>query len=148
MLGLMTGRRLVAYLIDQVITTTLMLPILIWYTRGLFSEASGIYLLAYSAPVLIIWLLIRTLYLSILFSTTCATLGCFIMGIRIRSVEGKRLGYGRSLLRCIGLLICTGTLGLAYLTAFFTERHQGLQDVISRSVVVEKNSINSSVADR
>ena len=139
----MTGRRLIAYLTDHVITTALMLPILIWYMQGLFSEASGIYLLGYSAPVLIIWMVVRTLYLSILFSMTSATVGCYLAGIRVRTPAGDRLPYGRSLLRCIGLFVCTCTLGAAYISAWWTEKHQGVQDLISSSVVVLKNPVSS-----
>ncbi len=130
------GRRFAAYLIDSILTALLMTPLVLWYLKGLFSEASGIYLLAYSGPVLFLLILIRLLYLSVLWATKFGTVGCHLLSIHVCTLHGEKLSYGRALLRYLVLFCSTCLLGLGWISILFTQKRQALCDLGARTVVL------------
>ena len=133
-------RRIVAYTIDVIISGFLMTPLLIWFTRGLFSDQSGIYLLGYAQFFLLGILLIRMVYLIIGWISKKGTIGCRVTHIKVTRVQETHLTITTSLLRYIGLLLCELLLGLGCITIFFTLHHQCLHDLIAKTIVIENQT--------
>ena len=129
-------RRFGAYLLDHVATTILMLPLLIWYGRGLFSEQSGIYLLGYGIHLILGVCSIRALYLIIGWSTKGGTIGCRLLQIQILSNNGARVTPGRSATRYLALLVSTALFGLGWITIPLTRRRQSVHDFLAATIVV------------
>lgn len=129
-------RRFAAYLIDSILTSLLMTPLVLWYLKGLFSEASGIYLLAYSGPVLFLLMLIRLTYLTVLWSKRFGTIGCHLLSISVYTLQGNKLSYARAFLRYLMLFFSTCLLGLGWIPILFTEKRQALCDLGAKTVVM------------
>lgn len=66
-----------------------------------------------------------------------ATLGKWLLGIRVVGPDGARLSLGRSALRSILSGVSLGLLGLGFLLAFFTRTGRTLHDLVARTWVVE-----------
>jgi len=129
-------RRFGAYLIDHMVTTLLMTPLLVWYAKGLFGERSGVYLLGYATFFFIGIVLLRMAYLILCWHTTRGTVGCRILHIVVHSKEGEPLSICRSFIRFLGLGLSTLLFGLGWLPMLFTRKHQGIHDLIASTVVV------------
>ncbi|MDQ3179992.1 MAG: RDD family protein [Acidobacteriota bacterium] len=67
-----------------------------------------------------------------------ATLGKMLLGIEVGDFEGKRISFGKALLRFFGRLISGQILLIGYLMAFFTEKKQALHDFLAGTFVFEK----------
>lgn len=140
-------QRCSAYLLDHVITAVLLSPLVAWYLNGLFGERSGVFLLGYSIPVLLVMLLVRLFYLTLLWTNDRGTIGCRLMGINITTEVGMPLRFPRALLRYLGLLVCTMLLGLGSLLLLFSRKKQMLQDSMANTVVVKKQPPSSAAKD-
>lgn len=68
------------------------------------------------------------------------TLGKLALGIRVTDPAGGRLSFGRALGRYFAKFISNVTFGIGYLTIVFTERKQGLHDMIATTVVVQRRA--------
>jgi uncharacterized RDD family membrane protein YckC len=76
-------------------------------------------------------------YFAILESSSAqATLGKHLMGLRVMTLRGQRIGFGQASLRYFAKLLSNLSFGLGYLIAAFTERQQTLHDLIARTVVI------------
>ena len=67
-----------------------------------------------------------------------ATLGKMAVGIKVTDTEGRRLTLGRALLRWLAVFLNYITLYVGYLIAAFTERKQGLHDMVVGTLVVDR----------
>ena len=67
-----------------------------------------------------------------------ATLGKMAVGIKVTDAEGRRLTLGRALLRWLAVFLNYITLYVGYLIAAFTERKQGLHDMVVGTLVVDR----------
>ena len=67
-----------------------------------------------------------------------ATLGKMAVGIKVTDTEGRRLTLGRALLRWLAVFLNYITLYVGYLIAAFTERQQGLHDMVVGTLVVDR----------
>ena len=77
-----------------------------------------------------------------LVACTGQTLGKWLAGIRVRRLDGRRLGWGRSLLRCLLPAVLAFmppfypfSLLLPYLWALLARDHRGLHDRLAGSQV-------------
>jgi uncharacterized RDD family membrane protein YckC len=62
-----------------------------------------------------------------------------LLGLRIVDADtGYPMSPLQAALRTLGYLICFGTFGLGFLPMFFSEKKQGLHDMMANTVVVEK----------
>jgi uncharacterized RDD family membrane protein YckC len=129
------SKRLLAYVIDMIVSLILMLPLLLWYARGLFSDQSGTYLLGYGIFLFGGICSIRMLYLVVGWSILQGTVGCFITRIRVVTVQGKPVTFWVALARYLGLLVSTMLFGLGWIPIFLTSKHQGIHDLIASTVV-------------
>ena len=67
-----------------------------------------------------------------------ATVGKRIFGLKVGDFEGKRISFGRAILRTLCKYISGQILLIGYLMAFFTKNRQALHDVLAGTFVFEK----------
>ncbi|MFB3053302.1 MAG: RDD family protein, partial [Dehalococcoidia bacterium] len=65
------------------------------------------------------------------------THGKMAVGIKITTVDGADIDFGRALLRYIGYLASTIILFIGYLMIAFTREKRGLHDYIAGTVVIK-----------
>ncbi len=79
------------------------------------------------------------LYEALLTSSSLqATLGKMIMGLRVTDLQGQRIDFGRATVRHFAKYLSTAILGIGYLMVAFTERKQGLHDLIAGTLVQKR----------
>ncbi len=59
------------------------------------------------------------------------------VGVKITTVDGEPIDFGRALLRYIGYLASGLTLGIGFLIIAFNREKRGLHDYIAGTVVVK-----------
>ena len=136
-------RRILAFLIDSLITLMMMLPFWIWYFRGLFSDESGNYLLGYSILIPICFVLIQWLYCALSWRISGCTLGMRLVSIKLVSLkDGKNLSFLWGSIRYLGMILTAGFYGIGFLICLFTPERLSLQDLIARSYMIMDNDKN------
>jgi len=122
-------RRLAAYAIDYVI---------LWLASAVLIVAATLAgILPDRAPQLSAIVLVGYFfYCSLLESSSWqATVGKHLLGLRVTSHRGERIGFGRAAARFVAKLLSGLTLCLGYLLFFFTKRRQALHDLIAGTLV-------------
>ena len=96
--------------------------------------AIGATQLASLAGILIGWL-----YSALLESSpNQATVGKMALGIKVTDLDGERISFGRATGRHFGKILSFLILCIGYLMVAFTERKQGLHDLMAGTLVVDK----------
>ena len=129
-------RRVAAYVLDVTFVLLLLMPVWLWFLHGLTGPKSGVYLLGVSMFLPFMWTGARFFYLVLFWLHRGETLGMRIMGIRVRRADGGPLHGAGAVLRYVGIVLSTATLGIGFLAALFEYRGRALQDVIGGTVVV------------
>jgi len=133
------GIRLAAYLVDGLILGLLFgaVSLVTALIAGAVARSSpevavGLSILAYLAVTLI-----SVAYLVFFWARSGATPGKRVFGLRVIRADGVRpLGLGRALVRVLGYMACSMTLCIGFLMVAFSERRQGLHDLIAGTLVV------------
>lgn len=85
----------------------------------------------------VIGLLVGWLYSALQESSeTQATIGKKMMGIMVTDLDGNRISFGRASGRHFAKLLSGCLLAIGYIMAAFTERKQGLHDMMAGTLVV------------
>jgi len=71
-------------------------------------------------------------------SSTQGTLGKMALGIKVTDLDGNRIGFGRATGRHFSKIISTISLMIGYLMVAFTQKKQGLHDMMASCLVVNK----------
>jgi uncharacterized RDD family membrane protein YckC len=130
-------RRSWALMIDAIILGIFTLVIAIWFKRppeeGTRESALGA----------VLQLALILLYMPALWASPMqATAGQRICALRvIDAIDGGRISFMRGLLRVLGMMLSGLILGIGFLMAAFTERKQGLHDLIAGTYVVKDSLI-------
>lgn len=66
-----------------------------------------------------------------------ATLGKQLLGIKVCDEQGRKLSFTLSIIRNASKWLSTLTLGMGYLSGFFSRKQQCLHDLISGTLVVK-----------
>lgn len=77
-------------------------------------------------------------YVTMESSARQATLGKMAIGIKVANRTGGRMSRGNALGRWVSHLLCYFTLYIGYVVAAFTERKQGLHDMVAGTYVVDR----------
>ena len=86
-----------------------------------------------------IMIVLQTLYFAIMESSSKqATLGKIVLGIIVTDTDGRRISFGRAVGRNLGKIVSQIILFIGYLMIAFTEKKQGLHDMMASCVVVVK----------
>lgn len=65
-----------------------------------------------------------------------ATLGQMVIGIQVTDLGHRRISFARATGRHFAQILCAVTLGVGYLMIAFTEKKQGLHDMVAGCLVV------------
>ncbi len=130
--------RFAAYLIDGVVA---MFFLFIFFS--IFN--SGMAAAAYSDEISpAFWITLCIFYASVILyfpimesSKWQATLGKRAVGIMVTDLDGRRIGFGRALGRFFSKIISGIILYVGFFMAGFTDRKQGLHDIIAGTLVVK-----------
>lgn len=146
-------RRAAASIIDGFAVGLLALPITLPIAIGFgaamaHGEESGG---AAMGPILLqILLQLLSILLTVIYfscfhaSRLMATPGKLAVGIKVVRADGQRLGFGRSLGRAFAYYLSVLTLYIGFLVAAFTQRKQGLHDMVCDTLVVDRWAFTDS----
>jgi uncharacterized RDD family membrane protein YckC len=102
----------------------------------MFSSGSGI--LFVLALYLVPLAMNAAYYAAFHASSKQATLGKMAVGIKVVRTDGTRISLARGVGRFFAAMLSGLTVGIGFLMAAFTERKQGLHDMICDTLVVDK----------
>ena len=68
------------------------------------------------------------------------------LGIKVTTLDGRRIGFGRATGRYFAMILSGLILGIGYLMAGFTQRRQALHDMIAGTLVVSRETSPEDVA--
>ncbi len=84
-------------------------------------------------------ILTKWLYFTLMESSSMqATVGKMALGIKVTDLNGERVTFARATGRHFSKIISSAILGIGYIMAAFTEKKQGLHDIIAGTLVVKK----------
>ena len=136
-------KRYAAALIDLVIIGVL------WLGIGLFV---GIVCDGAANPVPIVFIgtaisvIIAWLYFALFESSpNQATPGKMAVGIKVTDMDGNRISFGKASGRHFGKILSVLTVLVGYIMAAFTQKKQGLHDIVSGCLVVNKSKRSGCV---
>ena len=124
-------------MIDAIILGIFALVIAIWFKlraeQGPGQSALGV----------VLQLALVLIYMPALWASPMqATAGQRICALRvINAIDGDRVSFMRGLLRVFGMMLSGLILGIGFLMVAFTERKQGLHDMIASTYVVKDSLI-------
>ncbi len=107
------------------------------FVYSLFSSANTEVLL--NITYLIVWIL----YFPFMESRGGATFGKKLVGIRVLNANGEALSFGRSLARSFSKFISATIFMIGFIMVGFTEKKQGLHDIIAGCVVVKGDNTSA-----
>ena len=138
-------KRLFAYIIDWIIL--LVVTVMISIGMGIFAAGSGIdiedeqALLVYQAQANLLSFLVAWLYYALMESSARqATFGKSILGMKVTNLQGERIGFGRATVRFFSKILSTLLFFIGFIMIAFTEKKQGLHDLIASTLIVNKNA--------
>lgn len=124
-------RRLAASLIDGIIMA---IPLLPFYILFFVNEEIEYLIIIYPLAFILPWL-----YNALMESSSQqASLGKMALGIVVTDGSGRRISFARATGRHFGKIISGLILYIGYLMIAFTQRKQGLHDLMADSLVVLK----------
>jgi uncharacterized RDD family membrane protein YckC len=86
----------------------------------------------YALAVAVVWLYFAAMEASAL----RATLGKLVVGVRVTTLDGRRIGFGRATARLLAKLLSLAPLGLGFVLAGVDARKQALHDKVAGTLVV------------
>jgi uncharacterized RDD family membrane protein YckC len=87
----------------------------------------------------VVWVL----YYSIMESSPLqATVGKMIMGMRVKTIEGKRLSILQGIIRQLSWYLSALPFGIGLAMVGWTQKKQGLHDILVKTVVVDNTPKN------
>jgi uncharacterized RDD family membrane protein YckC len=84
----------------------------------------------------VFFFLFQWLYFVFFFSTTGQTVGKAIMGLRVVTIDGKRMGVRRSFVRTLCYTVSLAPLGLGFLWVLGEDRRRAWHDKIAHTYVL------------
>jgi len=132
--------RVLAYIIDSLIMSIVFFPL--GLLIGLLMAGSG---LDENSPVMAfgnlglngISILSGWLYHGFLESSSWqGTIGKKVLGLRVTDIDGHRIGFGRATGRYFGMILSGMICLIGFLMVAFTERKQGLHDLLAGTLVL------------
>ena len=88
-------------------------------------------------PAMLLILVIGVLYFAVCESSAWqGTLGKLALGIRVTDLQGKRISFPRALGRYFAKILSAIILGIGFLMVAWTQRKQGLHDMICDTLVL------------
>jgi uncharacterized RDD family membrane protein YckC len=124
-------RRVAAWFLDGLLLSLVTLPFTLQFSGDAAAQA-GRASAAGTISTVVGWLY----YALMESSAKQATVGKMALGIVVTDLEGGRIGFGRATGRYFGKILSALILGIGFLMVAFTERKQGLHDILASTLVV------------
>ena len=128
------GRRFVAWFIDVMITA------LAWVPFAHVESGEGTFAISWRGWDFVLPLLITVAYFVLLEGLAGATVGKFVVGIRVRGLDGSRIGLGPALVRNLARVVDAFPYVIPYLVGGIvvnrSDTRQRLGDRWARTVVI------------
>jgi uncharacterized RDD family membrane protein YckC len=87
-------------------------------------------------------IIINWLYFALMESSSSqGTLGKMVLGIKVTDLNGNRVSFGKATGRHFGKIISVIVLGIGYIMVAFTEKKQGLHDMMAGCLVVNRYAV-------
>ena len=131
-------RRVAAYYLDGIVVLVVAAPLLIPFM------SSETLMMIGSVAIVVLYLG----YFPVMHATRLqATIGKWLLGVKVTDRQGNRIGIGRSLGRFLAMFLISSslTLGIGYLTAGVTQRRQALHDMVAGTLVVRRGATPDEV---
>lgn len=150
--GARLGALLIDYVIICIVQFLVVAPIMAMLGMGMASQVdssgniseeqalgmAAAIVTAVSSALIFIYA-IAILYFSIMESSKLqGSVGKLAVGIKVTDLNGDRISFGKALLRSFGKIISGFILYIGYIMAAFTEKKQGLHDMIASTLVLKK----------
>lgn len=136
------GGRLVAYIIDGIILSAIMIVLSIVLTAIFFGAAASDNAgAAAGAGFLYLFLIgvISILYFPFFWQRSGQTPGMKMFRLRVvRDEDGGPISWGKAFLRLIGFWVSSAVFYLGFIWIFIDKRHRGWHDLIAGTVVIEQ----------
>jgi uncharacterized RDD family membrane protein YckC len=121
-------RRVAAAILDGLIVGAVTAPFTIGMSGGN----------RYSTTASSISTVVSWLYSALMESSSKqATLGKMALGIRVTDLDGNRITFGKATGRYFAKILSALILGIGFLMVAFTQRKQGLHDILAGTLVVK-----------
>lgn len=151
-------RRVLAYLLDAILGWIVFFPLSLLMGVGMFGTSPHIYTgndpeaasraaqAALSAlPGLMLFVLVEMvafwLYCALMESSkNQGTLGKMALGLRVTDLDGNRITFGRATGRYFAKVLSSITLCIGFMMAGFTQKKQGLHDLVANTLVLRKQA--------
>ena len=128
-------KRVAAMLIDAIIITPIMIGI--GMVLGVALVVVGIDSIQFVLNI--IGLIVSWVYFALMESSgTQGTLGKKALGIKVTDLKGNQISFNKATDRYLCKLFSFVILAVGYIMVAFTERKQGLHDIMAECVVVNK----------
>lgn len=134
--------RLVAYIIDSLI---LSIPIYgsMFALLGSSMMSGDPAAMEEAGPMTVVWyilvIVITWLYYAYMESSNNqATVGKMALGLKVTDMNGDKINFMQASGRFLGKILSSLILGIGYLMVAFTEKKQGLHDILAKTLVVKK----------
>jgi uncharacterized RDD family membrane protein YckC len=96
--------------------------------------------IAAASAVALLSFVLQVLYYSLMESSKYqGTLGKMALGLIVIDTSGAKLDFVKALIRNLGKIVSWFILGVGFIMAGFTEKKQGLHDMIASTLVVKKS---------
>lgn len=135
-------RRLAAFIVDILILglveTIILRPL---FTEGDFSftNVNGVWVWFGSPFKLTASTIVAWLYFSLLESSgRRGTIGKIIMNVYVADMNGKQITFGAASLRYFSKFLSAFIFGVGFLMILFTDKNQGLHDLLAKTLVIKK----------
>jgi uncharacterized RDD family membrane protein YckC len=137
------GQRLVAYLIDSVLLTLVVVVFWLPLFAIVPTPESAAPVDGGTVAAIIVFmcagLLITLLYFPFFWATWGQTPGMRPFGLHVvRDQDGSRFGWKTALLRMVGMYVASAVFYLGFIWIFVDKRRRGFQDLIAGTVVVKR----------
>lgn len=127
-------KRVAAAIIDGIITTTVGSMFVTVMVAGGIEDATVLQDMANIFAIILAWL-----YFAVMESSpTQGTLGKMALGIKVTDIEGNKIGFVRASGRHFGKIISALILLIGFIMVSFTQKKQGLHDMMAECLVVNK----------
>ncbi|MBS1174432.1 MAG: hypothetical protein H6R05_563 [Burkholderiaceae bacterium] len=125
-------KRVVATVID----TLVFLPLIGYVGREptVYQEMSGTGAILALFFTVLMWLY----YAGMESSASQATIGKMLMGIKVTDMNGHRISFARASGRFFGKALSKLIVYIGFIMAAFTEKKQGLHDILAKTLVINK----------
>jgi uncharacterized RDD family membrane protein YckC len=128
--------RVVAWFVDGALLNIVLFPLTYSLGWGMGWRRSGVFTFGWFLSRFAFRMLFLWLYEAFMTSSsTQATLGKMLVGLRVTDEAGQRISFEKATIRFLAKLVSGFILGIGYLMVAFTDRKQGLHDMIAGTLV-------------